>query len=39
VTLPIPSSAAILRMEEVLDWLQLLPVEYRRLHWFRAKGW
>jgi len=29
----------IQRMEEVLVWLQLVPVEYRRLLWFRAKGW
>ncbi len=36
---PIPSPAAIQRMEEVLDWLQLVPVEYRRLLWFRAEGW
>ena len=27
----IPSPAAIQRMEEVLAWLQLIPVEYRRL--------
>ena len=32
-------AAAIQRMEEVLDWLQLVPVEYRRLLWFRAEGW
>ena len=35
---PIPSPAAIQRMEEVLVWLQLVPVEYRRLLWFRAEG-
>jgi hypothetical protein len=28
---PIPSPAAIQRMEEVLVWLQLVPVEYKRL--------
>ena len=39
VTPPIPSPAAIQRMEEVLAWLQLVPVEYRRLLWFRAEGW
>jgi|AP95_1055475.scaffolds.fasta_scaffold206796_1 hypothetical protein len=39
VTPPIPSPAAIRRMEEVLVWLQLAPVEYRRLLWFRAEGW
>ena len=39
VTPPIPSPAAIQRMEEVLTWLQLAPVEYRRLRWFRAEGW
>jgi len=39
VTPPIPSPAAIQRMEEVLAWLQLVPLEYRRLHWFRAEGW
>ena len=38
VTPPIPSPAAIRRMEEVLVWLQLAPVEYRRLLWFRAEG-
>jgi len=38
VTPPIPSPAAIQRMEEVLAWLQLVPVEYRRLLWFRAEG-
>ena len=26
-------------MEEALDWLQLVPMEYRRLLWFRAEGW
>ena len=26
-------------MEEVLVWLLLIPVEYRRLLWFRAEGW
>jgi hypothetical protein len=36
---PIPSPAAIPRMEEVLAWLQRAPVEYRRLLWFRAEGW
>ena len=36
---PIPSPAAIQRMEEVLAWLQLVPVKYRRLLWFRAEGW
>jgi len=36
---PIPSPAVIQRMEEVLAWLQLAPVEYRRLLWFRAEGW
>ena len=36
---PIPSPAAIQRMEEVLAWLQLVPAEYRRLLWFRAEGW
>ena len=35
---PIPSPVAIQRMEEVLVWLQLVPVEYRRLLWFRAEG-
>ena len=39
VILPIPSPAAIQRMEEALVWLQLVPVEYRRLLWFRAEGW
>ena len=39
ITPPIPSPAAIQRMEEVLVWLQLAPVEYRRLLWFRAEGW
>ena len=39
ITPPIPSPAAIQRMEEVLTWLQLAPVEYRRLLWFRAEGW
>ena len=36
---PIPSPAAIQRMEEVLIWLQLVPAEYRRLLRFRAEGW
>ena len=36
---PIPSPAAIQRMEEVLAWLQLAPMEYRRLLWFRAEEW
>ncbi len=36
---PIPSPAAIQRMEEVLVWLQRIPVEHRRLLWFRAEGW
>ena len=36
---PITSPAAIQQMEEVLVWLQLVPVEYRRLLWFRAEGW
>ena len=36
---PIPSPAAIQRMEEVLTWLQLVPAKYRRLLWFRAEGW
>ena len=36
---PIPSPAAIQRMEEVLTWLQLVPAEHRRLLWFRAEGW
>ena len=35
---PIPSPAAIQRMEEVLAWLQLVPAEYRQLQWFRAEG-
>jgi len=35
---PIPSPAAIQRMAEVLVWLQLAPVEYRRLPWFRGEG-
>ena len=35
----IPNPAAIHRIEEVLVWLQLAPVEYRRLLWFRAEGW
>ena len=35
---PIPSPAAIQRMEEVPVWLQLVPMEYRRLLWFRAEG-
>jgi len=39
VTPPIPSPAAIQRMVEVLVWLQLAPVKYRRLLWFRAEGW
>ena len=39
ITPSIPSPAAIQRMEEVLTWLQLAPVEYRRLLWFRAEGW
>jgi len=34
-----PSPAAIQRMEEVLAWLQLAPVEYGRLLWFRAEWW
>ena len=36
---PIPSPAAIQRMEGVLAWLQLVPAEHRRLLWFRAEGW
>ena len=36
---PITSPAAIQRMEEVLVCLQLVPVEYRPLLWFRAEGW
>jgi hypothetical protein len=39
VTPPIPSPAAIQRMEEVLAWLQLVPLEHRRLLSFRAEGW
>ena len=35
---PIPSPASIQRMEEVLKWLQRIPVEHRRLLWFRAEG-
>ena len=38
ITPSIPSPAAIQRMEEALTRLQLAPVEYRRLLWFRAEG-
>ena len=31
--------AISLEVEEALVWLQRVPVEYRRLLWFRAEGW